>query len=67
VHTGHPACQNVPKKEFPLKIYFSRTTSGVHFWKATEVLYFVCKQHLLAAYTFAVAASRLMRYKKLKF
>jgi hypothetical protein len=28
------------------------------------VLYFVCEQHLLAAYTFAVAASKLLRYEK---
>jgi hypothetical protein len=29
VHTGHTACQNVPKKAFSLKIFFSRTKSGV--------------------------------------
>jgi hypothetical protein len=42
------------KKEFPLKI-------------AKEVLYFDCEWHLIRAYTFAAAASRLLRYKKLKF
>jgi hypothetical protein len=53
----------------PLKIFFSRTKIGVEkqFWKAKEVLYFVCERHLLEAYTFAVAASRLLMYKKWKF
>jgi hypothetical protein len=48
------------KAIFPLKI-FSRTKSCAEkmntVWKAKEVLYFVCEQHLLGAYTFAVAAS----------
>jgi hypothetical protein len=39
------------KRAFPLKIFFSRTKSGVEKLN----------------YTFAVAASRLLRYKKLKF
>jgi hypothetical protein len=29
LHTGHTACQNVPKKAFPLVIFFSGTKSGV--------------------------------------
>jgi hypothetical protein len=52
------------KKAFPLKIFFSRTKSGA---EKLNTVYFVCEQHLLRAYTFAVAASRLLRYKKLKF
>jgi hypothetical protein len=27
MHTGHTACQNVPQKAFPLKIFY-RTKSG---------------------------------------
>jgi hypothetical protein len=48
------------KKTFPLKI-FSRTKNSVEnlmqFWKAKEVHHFVWEWHLLAIYTFAVAAS----------
>jgi hypothetical protein len=39
----------------------------IQFWKAKEVLYFVCERHIPAAYTFAVAASGVLRYKKFKF
>jgi hypothetical protein len=60
------------KKAFPLKIFFTRTKSGVEKLNTVlesykEVLYFICKQHLLATSTFAVAASRLLRYEILKF
>jgi hypothetical protein len=34
--------------------------------ESKKVLYFVCEWHLLAAFTLAVAASRLLRYEKLK-
>jgi hypothetical protein len=71
VHTGHIVCQNVPIKHF---LYKSSSPEPkvvqknlIQFWKAKEVLYFVCDRHLLGAYTFAVAASRLLSYKKLKF
>jgi hypothetical protein len=36
MHTGHTACQNAPKKAFPLKIFFSRTKSGAE--KLNKVL-----------------------------
>jgi hypothetical protein len=67
-HRAHslPKCA---KNAFPLKIFFSRTKSGAEKLNTVKVvLYFVCKWHLLLrAYTFAVAASRLLRYKKLIF
>jgi hypothetical protein len=52
----------VPKCAFRLKNFFSRTKSGA---EKLKVLYLVYEQHLLRAYTFAVA-SRLLRYIKLK-
>jgi hypothetical protein len=42
------------------------TKNWIQFWKAKEVLYFVCERHLLSDYTL-VAALRLLRYEKLKF
>jgi hypothetical protein len=54
----------------PKKHFLFRTKSGVKklntVKKAKEVLYFVCEWHLLGAYIFAVAASRLLRYKKIE-
>jgi hypothetical protein len=68
VHTGHTACQNVPIKAFILKNFFSRTKSGVE--KLNRVLERKnCPLFRLrtASYTFAVAASRLLKYRKFKF
>jgi hypothetical protein len=39
----------------------------IQFWIHKEVLYFICERHLLRSYTFAVAASRLLKYKTIKF
>jgi hypothetical protein len=71
VHNSFIKCTKYAKKAFPFKIFFSRTKRGVEklnkFWKAKEVLYVVSEQHLLAAYTFAAAASRLLSYKQFEF
>jgi hypothetical protein len=67
LHIGHTASQ----KAFPLKILFFRTESGVE--KLNTVLeslkgpLFHLWTHLLAAYTFAEAALRLLSFEKLKF
>jgi hypothetical protein len=71
VHTGHIKCQNVPKKNFfkfsspePKVVQKMKTfLEG----KAKGVLHFVCVPHLLTAYTFAVAALRMLRYENLTF
>jgi hypothetical protein len=45
MHTGHTACQNVPKKAFPLKIFFSRTKSDAE--KLNTVNAFFCPSEAL--------------------